>query len=266
MSIDRRTLLKVTSGLTIVCWPISGIQYSLAQPAPPLGSIIARFPRVKFLEGVSFSPLPPELVTGSDNMVIWADEIVLAGQYATDGASLALIARKIRIEPNTTISTAGNVGRAAATPKANDGTNTGDDGAPGTQVENGHNGGACVLIAEGIDGMIVVDSHGGIGAPGQNGGNGAPGRSYGKAANCTAGTQGGTGGRGGLGSKGGDGGQGGDIQIQTLDAIPVGSLNFSLNGGQQGPPGQHGGPGGPGTGGIGGDVSYHFEGGPGPRN
>jgi hypothetical protein len=206
------------------------------------------------------------------------------GQLALENRNLIVVARRARIDADTTIKSFSLVTRlprpgrppqaevgAAGTKEAPAGAN-GNTGTPGAAGDNGSAAGKVVLRIGEVSGTgrLIVDlsgQDGGKGQAGGQGGDGGPGLD-GAAGTCgeSEAQDGGDGGWGGIGGQGGPGGRAGNGGILIYSAalqalIERGQFAFATKAGKPGPGGDPGEAGHAGPGGAGGSATQPCAGG-----
>ncbi len=226
--------------------------------------------------------LGPALPLGAaQEIVLFVDELTIAGTVTLQGRNLSVFARKITAAPGATIDVSG----AAATPvyprTAADGAFPGARGHDGQPGNRGGDAGRVILLAGEMAGRLAINARGGQGGLGQNGGDGIKGgtpsavgpRNKDEKQNQDGENEGPEGDRGFMGGdageagRSGDGGAGGMVWVLTREGSPRADVVVANEGGEPGPSGSHGDPGQGGDGGAGGLGVYcytqmHHGGGP----
>jgi hypothetical protein len=229
--------------------------------------------------------LPPDR-----DLFIYADVVRLQGAIRLPGKNVTIHARRILGDGVTaSIDVSGLDGTNFGPARARDGVsasgegghgNPGANGRPLNEIEraqqNGKNAGSVRLIAERIEGRLLVLANGGAGGSGESGGDGSSGNRGRNGADGPGrqhvdaffpgepGQSGGNGGAAGQGGQGGRGGDAGEIIVQTVEATPAGAITLTAVGGVGGRAGANGQPGDGGQGGIGG-VGYQCRESTGPN-
>lgn len=248
---SRRGFIRgCVAGLTIAQIPLLR-SVAFAADTPTFDQ--AKFEGATTIVGTSIT-LPTNLLETGKSTIIWADTLILSGTYETKGGSLLVVARKITAASGTILKSKGADGMSYLPQgRSDDGQSPGASGTPGSAGADGKPGGDIILIADELQGSIVLDTRGGNGGNGQSGGNGAIGRTGSVGPSCTNGGLGGMGGGAGAGGKGGDAGDGGNVSAQIGPDVNVANISVSSNAGVPGLGGANGkaGTGGPGGGGGG---------------
>lgn len=196
------------------------------------------------------------------SLSVFADCIVVDGQFSLPGRNINLVARRIEARNGASIDVSAAKTQRTITGRAQDGRSAGERGRDGAAGAPGEAGGNISLFAHSFLGMLSLISRGGDGESGQQGGSGAVGGT-GLAGSdclpgvdsCCSGAPGGTGQKGGTGGTGGSGGAGGNsgiIQVNLLTTVPASAFNVVAEAGNGGEGGVRGDGGPAGAGGVGG--------------
>ena len=211
--------------------------------ALPLG-LGAAFAGAVFIEARA-DPVDPLLVKQDKPVVLFGQQILLDGIYATEGQPLAIIGREITITNGSRIDSTALRGAPHFLPgnRAKDGQGFGDDGAAGAAGGSGTRGGDVLIVCDRLSGVTTISAGGGAGGDGQTGGYGKVGATGGDGRlppECDDGKRGGRGGKGGAGGAGGSGGAGGTVTIISRSSIPPAQIAATAPGGTGGRAGRHG--------------------------